>query len=639
MLATIRRFAKTWPARVLFVALVGAFGLWGVAGRLYNQNNDSAVAHVGDTRVEALEAQRAYSQQMAQLQKQNGADYQPPPALRQQIATQVVQRLVVEKALSNELTHLGIAVPDAAVRDEAFALPAFKGINGQFDRQTFLSVLARNNLDEASFIALIRDDLARQQLTQAIGAGVAAPDRMLTELFAYSRETRTAIAVTLPTAAATGVAVPTDAQLRRYWANNPSLYATPEYRHIKVIILSPQTLARDIPVTDAEIRNYYNLSKASYDKPELRSVQLVSTQDQATATRLAAAWQSQNWPAIQAQSKAAGATALELPNAKRAELPDAKLAAAAFAAAPETVSAPIKGDFGWYVVKVTQITPGSLTTLAQAHDDIRDKIGVMKAADQIDDRANKVEDALAGGGGLTDLPQGLGVAAVEGTMDATGTTKDGTQAPLPAFPALRDAIIAAAFKAKPGDPPHLEQLPATKDNPSGAYYAVTVDTISKPAQLGYDQAIARVTQDWTHAQQRHIQETQAAQLLAATRAGAPLVTAAQAKGMTAQRLPPIPRPEGDIPPPAGVPQALIAPLFGMAQGDATMVETPDGFVVAQLLTIDTPSPSSDSIGAAQLRTTLNQSVTSDVTNLFVAALQRRTKITVNQTVVQQIAQP
>jgi peptidyl-prolyl cis-trans isomerase D len=639
MLATIRRFAKTWPARVLFAGLVGAFGLWGVAGRLYNQNNDTAVAHVGDARVEALEAQRAYGQQMAQLQKQNGADYQAPPAMRMQIAQQVVQRLVTEKTLGGELTRLGITVPDSAVRDETFSLPAFKGINGQFDRQTFLSVLARNNLDEAGFIALIRGDLARQQLIQAIGAGVAAPDGMLRELFAYSRETRTAVAASLPFAAATGVPAPTDAQLRRYWANNPSLYTTPEYRHIKVIVLSPQSLARDVTVTDDEIKNYYNLSKTTYDKPELRSVQLLSMPDQATAARLAAAWQSQDWNAIQAQSKAAGATALELNNAKRAELPDPKLGDAAFTATLNTVSGPIKGDFGWYVVKVTQITPGSLTTLAQARDEIRDKIGVMRATDQMDDRANKLEDALAGGGSLTDLPQGLGVAAAQGTLDAKGNTQDGTPAPLPAFPALRDAIVAAAFKARPGDPPHLEQLPASKDNPAGAYYAVTVDSISKPAQLGYDQSRERVRADWTRDQMRHVQETLAAQLLAATRAGTPLVTAASAKGIATQRLPPVPRPEGDIPLPAGVPQELVQPLFGMAQGEATMVETPDGFVVAQLLTIDTPSPSSDSIGAAQLRTTLNQSVTSDATNLFVAALQRRTKITVNDAVLQQIAQP
>ena len=641
MLALIRKLAKTWPARVLFAALVIAFGLWGVAGRLYNQGGDTAVAHVGGSRIESAEAQRAYAQQMAQITKQNGADFQPPPALRQRVALQAVQQLVLQKAVGNELTSLGVTVPDAAVREATFALPAFKNTAGQFDKQQFLTILQRNNLDEASFIALEREDISRQQLTGAIGAGVASPDAMLNQLFAFARETRTATAVSLPIAGGASGAAPTDADLRRFWTNNPTLYATPEYRRIKVIVLSGQTLARDMAVSEDDIKAYYNSARASYDKPEQRSLQVVSAPDQATAARIAAAWRSgADWAAVQAQSKAAGANAVELPDARRIELPDTALAAAAFAATPDTVSQPVQGTFGWFVAKVTKITAGSLVTLEQARADIREKIGVLKANDQIDDRANKVEDALAGGGGLDNLPSGLGLAAVQGTMDAAGNTPAGVPAPLPATAELRAAIVAAAFKARPGDPPHLEQLAASRQNASPAYYAVAVDHVEKPAQLGYDQVTGRVQQDWTRQQMRRAQEQMATTLLTAARTGTPLPTAALVHGLTAQSLPPVPRPLGDdAPPPAGVPANLVAPLFGMKQGEATMIETPEGFMVVQLQTITQPSAATDTIGAAQLRTTLNQSIGNDVTNVFVEALRARSKVTVNQAALQQIAPP
>jgi peptidyl-prolyl cis-trans isomerase D len=640
MLELIRRFAKTWPARILFGVLVAAFGLWGVAGKLYDQTTDTAVAHVGAARVELAEAQRAYTLQITKLQKQNGADYQPPQAERLQIAEQVVQQLVLEKALANEITRLGVTAPDAAVRDTTFALPAFKGIGGSFDRATFLQVLARNNLDEAGFIQLVRDDLTRQQIIGTVGAGVGTPELMLDQVFAYARETRTVAAVSFPIAAVTTIPTPTDAQLHRFWANNPTRYATPEYRRIKLIVLSPDTLAGDMPVTDKDIKTYYNAARATYQVPEKRTVRIISAPDQPTAVRLAAAWQAgADWPSIQSQTKQANATALELADAKQIELPDPALAAAAFAAAQDTVSAPIKGDFGWYVARVTKITPATNTTLEQASADIRHKVGVMKANEQIDDRANKVEDALAGGGGLDTLPAGLGVAAVEGTLDAQGNQPDGTPAPIPAYPELRAAIIAAAFKAKPNDPPSLQQLPATKDRAAGAYYAVTIDHITPPARLPYDRAAARVQQDWTTDQQRRAAETQAAQLLTTVRAGAKLPAAATAAGLTATTLPPIPRPFGETEPPPGVPQALVAPLFGMKPNDVTMVNTPDGFMVAQLQAINAPSPATDPIGATQMRGELAQSTTSDVTDLFVEALQHRSKITLNQPVIAQLAQP
>ena len=239
MLGLIRRFAKTWPAKVLFGALVAAFGLWGVAGKLFTPGDSTAVATVDGTRIDVAEAQRAYQQQMAQLTRQNGADYTPPPALRTQVADQAVQQLVLQAVLAAEMKKLGIAVPDAAVRDETFAMAAFKGASGSFDRPTFLAALARNNMDEARFIAAVRDDLSRKQLVGAVEAGIGAPGVLVDQVFAYAREQRMAAAVDLPFAAAGAVPTPSPAQLTRFWTNHPALYAQPEYRRIKAVVLSP----------------------------------------------------------------------------------------------------------------------------------------------------------------------------------------------------------------------------------------------------------------------------------------------------------------------------------------------------------------------------------------------------------------
>lgn len=640
MLAVIRRFAKTWPARALFVVLVGAFGLWGIAGRLANHGGDTTVAKVGDQQVGVADAQRAFTRQLQQLSQQNGPSFQPAPSERQRIAMESTQQLVLQDLVANELHHLGIVVTDAAIRDTTFNLPAFKGVNGQFDRQTFLAALARNGLDESSFIDLVRQDLGRQELTGAVSAGVAAPSILLDQIFAYSRETRTVAAVDVPLATAADAPAPSDAQLRRFWANNPSLYATPEYRRVKLIVLSADTLAGQMKVSDDDIKRYYDLARSIYHTPELRSLEIVAAPDQATAARIATAWQAGlDWTAVQALSKTAGASTLELPDTKRAAVPDAALAAAAFSATPMTVSAPIKGAFNWYVMAVAKVTPAKDITLDQAHAEIRQKVGVLKANDAIDDDVNKLEDALAGGGGLDALPQSLGVAAVEGTLDAQGNTPQGTPAPLPAYPALRSAILAAVFKAKAGEPPQVQQLAPDKEHAAGAYYAFTVESIAKPSQLAFTAVADRVRLDWTTQQLRHTAEARAAGLLTAVRGGATLAAAAAAKGLTVQTLPPIIRPYGQNPVPPGVPEALVVPLFGMKKGDATMVATSDGFMVAQLDTITDPAPTSDPISATQLRAELTQSMNADTTDLLVAALEQRYPVTLNQRLIAQIAQP
>ena len=61
-------------------------------------------------------------------------------------------------------------------------------------------------------------------------------------------------------------------------------------------------------------------------------------------------------------------------------------------------------------------------------DMLRASVLADKSADLIYDRAGKVQDALAGGTTLDDLPGDLGVAAVTGTLDAQGNTADGKPA-------------------------------------------------------------------------------------------------------------------------------------------------------------------------------------------------------------------
>ena len=86
---------------------------------------------------------------------------------------------------------------------------------------------------------------------------------------------------------------------------------------------------------------------------------------------------------------------------------------------------------GWHVLKVSKVTPGTDTSFEAAHDQLRAQVLADKAADLIYDRAGKVQDLLAGGTPLDEMPADLGLAAVTGTLDEHGNTPEGTRAPIP----------------------------------------------------------------------------------------------------------------------------------------------------------------------------------------------------------------
>ena len=141
-------------------------------------------------------------------------------------------------------------------------------------------------------------------------------------------------------------------------------------------------------------------------------------------------------------------------------------------------------------------------------------------------------------------------------------------------------------------------------------------------------------EDWQHDARRHTQEIVAAKLLADVQAGRSLDDAATVAGVRTERTPALAR--GATTP--GVPQPVAEAAFNLSPNGATMVETPDGFVVAQLVATDAPAPSTDPIGLGQLQTALDRSLGQDMDAVYAAALRDRAKPTVNQAMLQGLLQ-
>jgi hypothetical protein len=79
-----------------------------------------------------------------------------------------------------------------------------------------------------------------------------------------------------------------------------------------------------------------------------------------------------------------------------------------------------------------------------------------------------------------------------------------------------------------------------------------------------------------------------------------------------------------------MPPELQRALFGLKLHETTMAETPDGFVVGQLVEIVKPDPAQDKIGYEKIKSALNRSLSSDLANQFAGALRNRAKAQINQ---------
>ncbi len=629
MLSFIRRHLGDWFSRILFGLLAIAFAGWGVGDMLRHLGTDTAVAHVAGRSIGPTALASEFQNDMNRLSRELPNGQEPTAAMRKLVAMQAAQQLITEIALEAEIGRRGLIVPDAAVRQAVFSMPAFQGSNGAFDNAKFQQVLQSNDLTEARFIELMRRDLAQSQLLDPIAAGAVAPRVLTATLFAYQYETRTATVVMLPFAAAPEPAAPDAAVLKRWWANNPKTFSTPEYRRIRVVVLSPDLLAKSVTVSEAALKSAYAEHQAEYNRPEKRSAEILLAPDQAKAAALAAQWRAgASWAEMQQAAKTEGATAVALDDALPAEFPDAALAKAVFSAPPGTVTGPVETPLGWHVIEVSAITPGANTSFADAKPALEAAAARQEAVSLVYDRMTKFEDAVAAEPTLGKIPADLGLVGVTGTLDAEGLTPEGRPAPLPGPPELQKAIIAAAFATA------KDNLASVVQGPGQSYYALSVTDITPPHVQPFELVKAKVLADWAEHERRQEQNEMATRLMVAVNHGTPLADVAGKEGLKAETLPPT----GRSSPAEGVPAELLEPLFSLKLHQATMVETKDGFVTAELAAIDVPTETSNPIGFKALQTELGRSIGTDLQQVFVSAVREQAHPRVNMHALEQIAQ-
>lgn len=619
MLVWVRTFMESWVARIFFALLIAMFVFWGISNVFTLPGGATAVAYVAGKPVNVATVETVYQRLLNQAQQQG---QQPNAAQRQQLALQALSSVLRDQVMAQAARQYGIGVPDAAVRDILYAIPDFQE-NGVFSKDKFAALLQQNGLSQLGFINQIKGQIIARQLISPLTDGAAAPTAMTDKIFALLSEQRVANMVAISTASQLAPPAPTTDVLYRYWLNHQNLFTAPEYRKVQVVILSPALLAAHEIVPPAQLAAGIQQAQAASTTPQTRDAEILSVQDLADASRLQAAWEhGASWSRMQELALRRHAQPIPIENAQKDQIPAASLADAIFSAKAGEVVGPIAGNQGMYIFKVTGIYPSQ----AQFEAQVTQQLQMQMAQDQVAKNVDALQDALAGQTPLDQLPGNLGLVAVEGTVDASGLTPEGNPAPLPGGDDLRNAIVKAAFTAPQGQSEQLES------GPNGSYYALNIQAIIPPSVRPFAQAKDRVLNAWQQQQQTREAEVAAADLMHAVNTGTDLAAAARLEGLSVSQTPAYTRTTQTQS------SQFISILFSLKQGQATMLNSKDGFVVAELASILHPTPQQDPTTYAALQQSLDKTVQDDLGDSFLQGLQAQEKVQINQKLFAQIYQ-
>ncbi|WP_170752936.1 peptidyl-prolyl cis-trans isomerase [Ruegeria lacuscaerulensis] len=493
MAAGVKKLSKTfvWILMGLLMLGLAGFGATSLSGTV------RTVAQVGNESVSVDEYVRELQREIRAVEQQTGQPLQIAQAHEFGLDQLALSRLTALASLDNEVGLLGISIGDANLQQEIVAIPAFQGIDGNFDRDAYEFQLDQVGMSDAEFESDLRKESARTIVQGAVMGGIEMPETLTDAMMNFVGARRSFTVATLgPDALAAPIAAPTDAHIQSYYDENGDLFTLPRTKKLTYAILSPEMLLDNVDVDEDSVRRLYDQRAGEYLQPERRLVERLPFADEAAAE------------AAKAQLEVGGTTFEQLVRERELELSDVDLgdvtrddlgdaADGVFAADLDAVVGPLPSSLGPALFRINGSLAENNTSFEDAAPALREELAADRARRQIEAQAEDINDLLAGGATLEEL---VGETEMElGQIDWTTQSEDGV--------AAYDGFRTAALAVNEGDFPEVAFLE------DGSIFAMRLNQVLPRRPEPLDSARDRVIAAWTQAETNKALEEQAATVL------------------------------------------------------------------------------------------------------------------------------
>ncbi|RST30701.1 hypothetical protein HMF7854_07540 [Sphingomonas ginkgonis] len=624
MLTTLRRVSNSKGGQFIFaILLVTMLAAWGLADVTSIQSGGGfswfggggGVAKVGSTSLTQADIDRALERRLQQVRQQN------PNATYATIAGDydaIIEALLQDKTVQAMGDKADLDVSRKLVDAEIAQIPGLNGLDGKFSEQNYQQFLSRERLTDQQVRDEIRTALLQRMIVVPTAASARVPTGQALPYASLMLELRQGEVGFIPTKAFEAGIAPTPAAVQAYYTQNRARYLVPEQRVLRIARIGPDQLPNVNP-TDQEIAAAYQANQAQYAAKETRGISRAVVADKVQADAIAAKVRSGTPFAAAAAPAGLAAADIALGDQTRdalANLTNAQVAAAAFAAPSGGVVGPIRTELGWVVVKVDGIKRQAGKTLDEARPEIAAKLRADKAKDGLADLVGTVEDELSNGANFTETVAKHKLPVSE-TPPLLANGQSRTQ---PGFrlPAELQPVLKEGFALSPDDDPTAVNLQGDAGYALVALGPVTAAQPAPLAQIG-DQVRADLVRQGALDKARS-----SAQAIAARVGNGSIAAAVKTLGV------PVPAPapvtarriqllqlQGNVPP-------ALRMLFSLPAGKTQYVAAPndEGFFLVKADRVVAGDARTNPSVIAQQQAQLNQQAGSELAEQFIRAAQK-----------------
>ena len=389
------------------------FAFFGVDSYVRTMSSDKDVATVGGQAVTPQDYENALRNQQAQMQRMLGKNYDPAMFENPEVKQQVLDGVVNQRLLQVVGQDMKLAASDAEVNKVISNIPDFQE-DGKFSEKKAAEILQANRLTVPGFRSNVRNDLAMQTLQDPLGrSGFASVAQvgLYQKLTEQGREVQVA---TVDVNAFMAQAKIDDAAIKAEYEKSPDSFRAPEQVKIEYLQLDQAAFLSTVTVSPDDTKGEYAKRVKEFSAPEERRAShiLLSVEKDDKGQPKAASKDAAKAEA-EALMKQVGSTADSFATIAKAKSKDPGSAAqggdlgffgrgqmvksfeeAVFSMKPGELRGPIESDFGFHIIRLTEVKPERVKPLDEVKAQIEGELKQQKASKLFAENAEKFQNRV-----------------------------------------------------------------------------------------------------------------------------------------------------------------------------------------------------------------------------------------------------
>lgn len=411
MLEAIRERTKGRFAKIILALIVIPFALFGIDTYLQNAGSNVAIAKVAGETITVQEYSNALQNLRNKLQSEGKVD--PAMLDKPEVRQLVLDRLITDRLLSKEVKRAKFNISDEQLSNYVIGLPEFTQ-DGQFSQELYDRILSQNRMSPTQFENARRADLKVQQAREGLASLAFIPATVAEQTLKIEHQSREVSVAEIKTKDFISQVKIDPAQVKAYYEKNKDKFRKPEQIKLEFVLMSANTLIPGMQVTEDEAKKFYADNAEKFQGDEQRRASHILIGFGLSATPQAKQEAKKKAEAVLAEVKKQGSNFEALAKKYSQDPGSAEKGGdlgvfgrgamvkpfedAVFSMAPGAVSDLVESEFGYHIIKLTEIK-GAAQDFDSVKTNIRAELMYQKAlakfSEQTENFSNMVYEQSA----------------------------------------------------------------------------------------------------------------------------------------------------------------------------------------------------------------------------------------------------